>query len=66
MKEKEKYLVQQRYKNGFKWCGKCGEWHKVAITEPQIVLHRCPWCNYVLRKDALLKAQRRPHEVHRY
>ena len=53
-----------RYKHGFHWCGKCGQWYKVP--EPKKEGNRCPDCNYMLRHDALLKGQRRPWEVHRY
>ena len=53
-----------RYANGFRWCGKCGEWYK--MKHPEIAFQRCPYCNYVLRLDALLKGKRRPEEVHRY
>lgn len=55
-----KFKPQNRYAHGFKWCGRCGEWRKVDNAE---IANRCPDCNYMMRKDALLKGQRRPHLV---
>ena len=51
---------QNRYENNFHWCGHCGQWHKVSDSD---AANRCPDCNYMLRRAALLKAKRRPQEV---
>lgn len=56
---------QNRYANGYRWCGRCGEWFKMK-DEDMDKAKRCPWCNYMLRKDALLKSQRRPKECARH
>ena len=54
---------QHRYANGFRWCGFCGEWRKIANVDLIKAAVRCPDCNYMLRRDALLKGRRKPSQV---
>lgn len=51
---------QDRYLHGYRWCGKCGEWKHGSIAWKA---NRCPYCHYMLRRDGLLRAQRKPELV---